>query len=64
MRALRRVADPAGPANDDALHLLTSTGARTVAAWGAGGRLHGRWRAVAPLLDRPLCLETNPSGRA
>lgn len=61
-RALRRVADPVGPANDDALRLLTSTGARTVAAWGAGGRLHGRSRAVAPLLDRPLCLGTTRRG--
>lgn len=61
-KVLRHAADPVGPANDDALRLLTSTASRTVAAWGAGGRLHGRSRAVARLLDRPLCLGTTRRG--
>ncbi len=55
-RVLRRATDPVGPANDEALRLLTSTASRTIAAWGAGGRLHRRSRAIAPLLNRPLCL--------
>lgn len=53
---LRQTADPVGPANGDALRMLTSIAPRTVAAWGAAGRLHGRSRTVTPLLDRPLCL--------
>lgn len=55
-KALRKAVDPVGPANDEALQMLTSAAPRTIAAWGAGGRLHGRSRAVARLLDRPLCL--------
>jgi hypothetical protein len=61
-RDLRQATDPVGRANDDALRLLTSTAPRTVAAWGAGGRLHGRSRAVAPLLNRPLCLGVTRRG--
>ncbi len=55
-KTLRQAADPVGPANDDALRRLTAAARRTIVAWGAGGSLHGRSRAVAPLLDRPLCL--------
>jgi hypothetical protein len=61
-KALRQVADPAGPANDDALRRLTAAATRTIVAWGAGGGLHGRSRAVAPLLDQPLCLGTTRRG--
>jgi hypothetical protein len=61
-KALRHAADPVGPANDDALRVLTTAAPRTVAAWGKGGSLHGRSRAVAPLLDQPLCLGTTADG--
>jgi hypothetical protein len=61
-KALRVVADPIGPANDVAIRLLTATAPRAIAAWGAGGRLHDRSRAVAPLLDRPVCLGTTSRG--
>jgi hypothetical protein len=61
-RTLRTAADPVGPAGDDTLRTLTAAAPRTIAAWGAGGRLHGRSQAVAPLLDRPLCLGTTRHG--
>jgi hypothetical protein len=61
-KVLRHAADPVGPANDAVLRQLTAAVRRTIAAWGAGGRLHGRSRAVAPLLDRPLCLGTTRRG--
>ncbi|MGY1603889.1 DUF1643 domain-containing protein [Geodermatophilus sp. SYSU D00815] len=61
-KALRRAAEPVGPANDDVLRRFTASVAGTIAAWGAGGSLHGRSRAVAPLLDRPLCLGTTRLG--
>jgi len=61
-KTLQHAADPVGPANDDVLHVLTATAPRTVVAWGGGGSLHGRSRAVAPLLDRPLCLGTTRHG--
>ena len=62
-RTLRMVADPVGPAGDDALALLSNAGSRTVAAWGGGGTLHGRSMAVARLLDAPLCLGTTAAGQ-
>jgi hypothetical protein len=62
VEALRHAADPVGPANDDALRVLTAAAPRTVVAWGKGGSLHGRSRAVAPLLDRPLSLGTSADG--
>lgn len=62
-KALRTAADPVGPANDDALRTLTAAGARTVAAWGAGGSLHHRSAAVATLLDQPQCLGTTRLGQ-
>ena len=61
-RMLRQAADPVGAAGDDALRLMTAAAPRTIAAWGSGGVLHGRSRAVAPLLDRPLCLGTTRGG--
>ncbi len=61
-RILSTVADPVGPANDDALTLLTAQAFRTVAAWGVqGGRLD-RSLAVRPLLPAPLCLGTTLNG--
>ena len=59
---LQSAADPVGPANDDVLRVLTAGAPRTVAAWGSHGSLHGRSRAVAPLLDHPHCLGTTRHG--
>ncbi|MDK3256904.1 DUF1643 domain-containing protein [Blastococcus capsensis] len=61
-RTLRQAGDPVGPADDDALRLFTTAAPRTIAAWGGGGGLHGRSGAVAPLLDRALCLGTTRRG--
>ena len=61
-KRLAAAGDPVGPANDDALRLLTRAGSRTIMAWGGRGRLLGRSREVAPLLDRPLCLGTTRRG--
>lgn len=62
-QALRAIADPVGPANDDVLQSFTRAGARTVAAWGSGGSLHDRSSKVAALLDHPLCLGTTRPGQ-
>ena len=60
--ALQHAEDPVGPANDATVRALTVAAPRTIAAWGSHGTLHGRSRAVAPLLDRPLCLGTTQHG--
>lgn len=62
-KALKAAADPVGPANDDALRILTRAGARTIAAWGSGGDLHNRSTEVARLLDNALCLRTTRRGQ-
>lgn len=62
-RALQDAADPVGPANDDVLRALTRAGSRTIAAWGAGGRLHDRSVAVTELLNDVLCLGTTRQGQ-
>ena len=61
-KTLQHADDPVGPANDATLRTLTVAAPRTIAAWGSHGTLHGRSRAVAPLLDRPLCLGTTQHG--
>ena len=61
-RQLRTASDPVGPANDDALREITSAGLRTIAAWGAHGRLNGRSRKVGPLLSQPMCLGRTSRG--
>lgn len=61
-KQLLQADDAVGPANDDALRVLTARGARTIAAWGGRGRLMGRSGCVGPLLDRPLCLGTTRRG--
>jgi hypothetical protein len=61
-KLLKTTPDPVGPANDDVLQSLTRVAARTIVAWGAGGRLNGRSRAVAPLLTQPVCLGTTRAG--
>lgn len=61
-KVLSTVADPVGPANDDALKLLTAQALRTVAAWGGHGGRQGRSTAVRPLLAAPLCLGTTQNG--
>ncbi len=61
-RNLRTAPDAVGPANDEALRVLTTAGAQTIAAWGAHGRLRGRSGQVARLLDSPMCLGTTKRG--
>lgn len=61
-RSLRTASDPVGPANDEALRVLTAAGAQTIAAWGGHGRLSGRSAQVGPLLDSPLCLGVTRQG--
>jgi hypothetical protein len=61
-RNLRTASDAVGPANDEALRVITKAGARTIAAWGGHGRLHGRSGRVGPLLDSPMCLGTTQRG--
>ena len=61
-KTLQHADDPIGPANDEVLRVLTAGAPRTLAAWGSHGSLHGRSRAVAPLLDKPLCLGTTAHG--
>jgi hypothetical protein len=61
-KRLRSAQDPVGPANDEALRLLTAAAPRTIAAWGSHGTLHGRSAQVAGLLDHPLCLGTTQHG--
>ncbi len=62
-RALKIALDPIGARNDHVLSALTKAGARTIAAWGAGGNLYGRSSQVAKLLDHPLCLGTTRHGQ-
>ena len=61
---LSTVLDPVGPANDEALRVLTSAAPRTIAAWGGSGGALGssRSRQVRSLLVRPLCLGTTRFG--
>ncbi|WP_167761762.1 DUF1643 domain-containing protein [Blastococcus sp. CT_GayMR19] len=61
-KQLRAADDPIGPANDEALKVLTGAGLETIAAWGAHGRLKGRSQEVAPLLSHPRCLGTTSRG--
>lgn len=54
--ALRQAADPVGPRNDEHLRRTVRAADRVVAAWGNGGRLHGRGDQVMRWLDRPMVL--------
>jgi hypothetical protein len=49
-RALRRAADPVGPANDDSLLAAAAWADRIIAAWGTHGAHLGRGAQVADLL--------------
>lgn len=49
-RALRAVADPAGPGNDAAILSAACGGGMVVCGWGRGGALHGRGAKVAARL--------------
>ncbi|MBR2575428.1 MAG: DUF1643 domain-containing protein [Loktanella sp.] len=56
-RALRRAADPVGPANDDSLLAAAAWADQIIAAWGTHGAHLGRGAQVADLLrqtGRPL----------
>lgn len=48
---LKRVSDPVGPGNDDALRSLASRADLVLAAWGARGILMGRDQTVLEMLD-------------
>ena len=48
--------DIVGGRNDEVIRHASSTSARTLAAWGAHGRLVGRGAVVSRMLDSPLCL--------
>ena len=54
--AARDGVDVIGSQNDEAIRAATSSAMRTVAAWGAHGRLLDRGVTVAHLLDAPVCL--------
>ncbi|NJN22550.1 MAG: DUF1643 domain-containing protein [Leptolyngbya sp. RL_3_1] len=66
-RDLKRVADPIGPENDRYLLAACADVPTIVLAWGNGGNLHGRDRAVLALLardrDRCHCLGRNQTGQ-
>lgn len=66
-RELARHPDPVGPRNDEFILIHCTPGARVVAAWGNGGKLHGRDAAVTAMLasaDVPvLCLGVTGSGQ-
>lgn len=60
---LRGMADPIGEYNDDALIAISAIAWRTVAAWGNDGQLLNRPKAVADLLNNPVCLGFTSSGQ-
>lgn len=64
---LKTVADPVGPENDLYLRQACDQADQIVLAWGNGGTLHGRDRAVglllAPYGDRLYCLGQNRTGQ-
>lgn len=59
---LRSAPDAVGPANDEVLRVVTKAGTRTIAAWGAHGRLLGRSARVGPLLNSSMCLGITQRG--
>lgn len=63
-RALALAADPIGPHNDSVVAAAAAAAHAVVVAWGAGGKLDGRDRAVASLLRpyRPRCLGVTAAG--
>lgn len=54
--------DIVGAQNDDIIRWATRRSGATLAAWGAGGRLHGRGREVASMLDAPICVGCSKHG--
>jgi hypothetical protein len=66
-QALKQVADPIGPENDRYLLAACTAAAAIALAWGNGGTLYGRDRAVLKLLqpyrDRCYCLGRNQTGQ-
>jgi hypothetical protein len=61
-KRLTRVRDPIGPRNDAWLRRLRGEAAVVVAAWGNGGRLHGREGEARTLLGELQCLGTTARG--
>jgi len=60
--AARAGIDVIGHRNDDAIRTAEGGAMRTVAAWGADGRLLDRGAAVDGLLSRPVCLGVTRRG--
>jgi hypothetical protein len=56
--AVREGIDIIGHRNDQAIRDATRGAMRTVAAWGAHGRLLNRSALVVDMLDQPVCLGT------
>jgi len=61
-RGLRKVHDPVGPDNDTWIKRAAARSDLCIAAWGNGGRLHGRGRIVRNMLPHLHCLGVNHSG--
>ena len=63
-KALTQVDDPVGPANDSAIRRFCGRPfVWTVAAWGAGGALQGRDKAVLGMVDEVYCLGLTKAGQ-
>jgi len=61
-KALNHAVDPVGPHNDSTLVAMSNACERTVAAWGAQGRLLDRSSTVRSLLANLDCLGTTNRG--
>ena len=61
-KALKHAIDPVGPHNDTTLEAMANACERTVAAWGAHGRLLDRSSTVRSLLANLECLGTTKRG--
>ncbi len=61
-RGLRGLRDPIGPDNDAWIARYQEQAGLVVAAWGAGGALNGRDRAVLAMLKTPRCLGKTKAG--
>ncbi len=63
-KALTQVDDPVGPDNDFAIRRYSGMHyVWTVAAWGAGGALQGRDKAVLGMVDEVYCLGLTKGGQ-
>ena len=55
--------DIVGERTDEVIARASEQAGLTLAAWGAHGSLQGRGRAVADMLDRPVCLGVTSGGQ-